>query len=48
MKSLRKNTVEAAEAGKADEAQATLKELASAVDRAQEIGPLPTRTRLPI
>ena len=35
VKSLRKKTVEAAEA---DEAQATLKELASAVDRAQKKG----------
>jgi small subunit ribosomal protein S20 len=38
VKSLRKTTVEAAEAGKAEEAQATLKELASAVDRAQKKG----------
>ncbi len=38
VKSLRKSSLEAAKAGKTDEAQATLKELASAVDRAQKKG----------
>lgn len=38
VKSLRKRSVEAAQAGKTDEAQATLKELASAVDRAEKKG----------
>lgn len=38
VKSLRKKSIDAAEAGKADEAQATLKELASAVDRATKNG----------
>ena len=38
VKSLRKKSVDAAQAGNADEAQATLKELASAVDRAQKNG----------
>jgi small subunit ribosomal protein S20 len=34
MKSLRKKTLDAAKEGKADEAQANLKELSSAIDRA--------------
>ena len=38
VKSLRKKSIDAAQAGNADEAQATLKELASAVDRAQKNG----------
>jgi small subunit ribosomal protein S20 len=38
VKSLRKKSVEAAQAGKTDEAQAALKELSSAVDRAQKKG----------
>ena len=38
VKSLRKKTVEAAEAGKTDEAQAAMKELSSAVDKAQKKG----------
>ena len=38
VKSLRKKTVEAAEAGKSDDAQAALKEFTSAVDKAQKKG----------
>ena len=38
VKSLRKRTLEAAQAGKTEEAQAILKELSSAVDRAQKKG----------
>ena len=38
VKSLRKKSVEAAQAGKTDEAQSTLREFASAVDRAQKNG----------
>ena len=38
VKSLRKKMVEAARAGNADEAQASMKELSSAVDRAQKKG----------
>ena len=38
VKSLRKKSIDAAQAGNADEVQATLKELASAVDRAQKNG----------
>ncbi|MFP6881671.1 MAG: 30S ribosomal protein S20 [Roseibacillus sp.] len=38
VKSLRKRMVEAARAGNADEAQASMKELSSAVDRAQKKG----------
>lgn len=38
VKSLRKKTLEAASAGNADEAQSSLKEFSSAVDRAQKKG----------
>ena len=38
VKSLRKKTLEAAQAGNAEEAQNTLKQLASAVDQAQKKG----------
>ena len=38
VKSLRKKSVEAAQAGNTDEAQSTLREFASAVDRAQKNG----------
>ena len=38
VKSLRKRTIDAAQAGKSEEAQESMKELASAVDRAQKKG----------
>ena len=38
VKSLRKKTIDAAEAGKTDEVQDSLKQFASAVDRAQKKG----------